>query len=168
VVHGFSFLGLLSCFVLGGIGGCCFVVGWYFLFFGFLFGGFVMGFYVDSVELEEWWGGWLETGCVVAWERVGVLVFRICEGVARRFHPRDEDEFCEHVQDAFVVVLDKIGSGRLCFEPGRAPVFNLVTTTVFRVLFSKMNKLRRGREHFGCFCGLVLEDVRRLFPENFV
>jgi len=37
-------------------------------------------------------------------------------------------------------ILEKIKDGRLKFIPGKAPVFNLLTTTIFRHLYSKKNK----------------------------
>jgi hypothetical protein len=103
--------------------------------------------YVDNGELEDWWMGWLVTGCEYAWGEVGVRIYLICEGIAAHFNPKSVEEGVDHVHDACVVVLDKIRSGKLRFIRGKAPVFNLVTTTVFRILYSKMNKEKKHREH---------------------
>lgn len=104
--------------------------------------------YVDSKELEEWWTGWSITGCPLAWSELSERIQKICEGVAIMFNPRKEnDEYDEHVHDAFTVVMEKIRTGKLKFTPGRAPVFNLVTTTIFRILYSKCNKQKRQREY---------------------
>jgi len=104
--------------------------------------------YVDSCELEEWWHGWNLTKCPYAWDEMVVRIQKICEGVAIKFNPRKEnDEYEEHVHDAFVCTLEKIKTGKLKFTHGRAPVFNLLTTTIFRILYSKCNKIKKQREY---------------------
>lgn len=103
--------------------------------------------YVPSDELEEWWQGWIITKCPDAWEELSSRIYRICCGIAIRFHPKSDDEFQEHVHDAFCQTMEKIKNGKLMFIHGKAPVFNLVTTTVFRILYSKMNKQKKHREH---------------------
>ena len=96
--------------------------------------------YVDTHELESAWNLWLTNKDDANWEALSMMVFRICEGVAKRFNPRDEDEHIEHTHDAVTAILEKIKDGRLKFTPGKAPVFNLLTTTAFHMLYSKMNK----------------------------
>ncbi len=102
--------------------------------------------YVDSKELEEWWEGWIVTKDEYCWIKMADLIYKICEGVATRFNPKG-DEHIEHVHDAVSQTLEKIALGKLRFTRGRAPVFNLITTTVFRILFSKMNRQKKQREH---------------------
>ena len=103
--------------------------------------------YVSSNELEDWWEKWLDTKQDNAWEEVSHRIYRICGGVATKFNPRNEEEHQEHVHDAWYQTMDKIKSGKLRFTKGRAPVFNLITTTVFRILYSKMNRQKKQREH---------------------
>lgn len=103
--------------------------------------------YVNSTELEEWWQGWLTTGCSFAWGELSERVYKMCCGVATHFNPKDEDEHSEHVHDAFLQTMEKIKSGKLKFIRGKAPVFNLLTTTIFRILYSKMNRQKKQREH---------------------
>jgi len=119
-------------------------------------------FYVDSNELEDWWEGWLVTNCPYAWEQVACRVYRICNGVVRHFNPRDEEETHDHIYDAFIQTIEKIRSRKLVVVRGRAPVFNLITTTVFRILYSKMNKQRKHREHFQKYC---VQYVQKHAPE---
>jgi len=102
--------------------------------------------YVDSKELEEWWQGWNITRCPLAWQELNCRIQKICEGVAIKFNPHEDDEYDEHVHDAFVCTLEKIKSNKLRFTPGRAPVFNLLTTTIFRILYSKCNKIKKYKE----------------------
>jgi hypothetical protein len=104
--------------------------------------------YVDSNELEEWWHGWNVTGDDKAWNMMSEMIYKICEGVSTKFHPNTKtDEHIEHTHDAFIQTLDKIKSGKLRFIHGKAPVFNLLTTTVFRILYSKMNRQKKQKEH---------------------
>lgn len=119
-------------------------------------------FYVDTHELEDWWVGWSVTGCPYAWGQVTDSVYRICNGVARHFNPRDEDEAHDHIHDAFIQTIEKIKSGKLVIMRGRAPVFNLITTTIFRILYSKMNKQKKHKEHFQKY---YLEYVQKHAPE---
>ncbi len=103
--------------------------------------------YVNSAELEEWWQGWINTRCEHAWDHMSNMIHRICSGIATKFNPKDEDELHDLIHDAWVQTMDKIKTGKLRFTHGKAPVFNLITTTVFRILYSKMNKQKRQREH---------------------
>lgn len=118
--------------------------------------------YVDSVELEEWWQGWLVTGCPFAWDELSSRIYQICCGIATRFNPRSDDEREEHVHDAFSQTMEKIRAGKLRFTRGKAPVFNLVTTTVFRILFSKMNRQKKQREHLKKY---TYQFVQKNIPE---
>lgn len=103
--------------------------------------------YVNSAELEEWWQGWINTHCEYAWANMSNMIHRICSGIATKFNPKDEDELHDLINDAWVQTMDKIKTGKLRFTHGKAPVFNLVTTTVFRILYSKMNRQKRQKEH---------------------
>jgi len=100
-------------------------------------------YYVDSAVLEQHWTKWLDDGDPKAWDLLTQGIYKICQGVAVNFHPKDADEHAELTHEALVLTLEKIKDGRLKFEPGRAPVFNLLTTTIFRHLYSKMNKESR-------------------------
>lgn len=103
-------------------------------------------YYVDSKQLEQYWTAWLaDKNDKAAWENLLNSIMKICMGVAIHFHPKTEDEHEELAHEAFALTIDKISDGRLKFTPGRAPVFNLLTTTVFRHLYSKMNKDSRRR-----------------------
>lgn len=103
-------------------------------------------YYVDSKQLELYWTTWLaDKNDKAAWDNLLNSIMKICYGVAIHFHPHNDDEHDELAHEAFALTIDKINDGRLKFTPGRAPVFNLLTTTVFRHLYSKMNKDSRRR-----------------------
>jgi hypothetical protein len=118
--------------------------------------------YVSSQELEEWWQGWLVTQCPMAWEEMSNRIYLMCQGIATHFNPRSDDEFQEHVHDAFAQTIQKIKLGKLRFTRGKAPVFNLVTTTVFRILYSKMNRQKKQREHQRKF---AYQQIQQKAPE---
>jgi len=102
--------------------------------------------YVDSNELEKTWAKWLNTECPKAWESLQQDVYKICQGVAVHFNPRDEEERLDLSHETYVLTIEKIKDKRLVFEPGRAPVFNFLTTTIFRHLYSLMNKRNRRKK----------------------
>jgi len=102
-------------------------------------------YYVDSVALENYWTKWLSDHDSESWEKLLDGIYKICYGVAIHFHPHDSEEHDELAHEAFILTVSKISDGRLKFTPGRAPVFNLLTTTVFRHLYSKMNKDSRRK-----------------------
>jgi len=103
--------------------------------------------YVDSSELEQHWANWLDHRDHGSWDALSCGVYKICQGVARNFRPRDEEEHCELAQDAFSATITKINNGKLTFEPGRAPVFNLLTTAIRYHLLNVKNRDKRRRDH---------------------
>jgi hypothetical protein len=103
-------------------------------------------FYVDSDDLEACWAKWLKTEDSAAWEQLTGYVYKICKGVAVHFNPKDEEEHMELCHETFVLTVEKIKNRKLVFEAGRAPVFNLLTTTIFRHLYSLKNKDNRRRK----------------------
>ena len=103
-------------------------------------------FYVDSDDLEACWAKWLDGEDSASWEELTGYVYKICKGVAVHFNPKDEEEHMELCHETFVLTVEKIKSRKLMFEAGRAPVFNLLTTTIFRHLYSLKNKDNRRRK----------------------
>jgi len=101
--------------------------------------------YVDSDVLEACWAHWLENEDEESWKRLNEDVYKICQGVAVRFNPRDPEEHVELTHETYALTIEKIRKRKLVFEPGRAPVFNLLTTTIMRHLYSLKNKENRRR-----------------------
>lgn len=102
--------------------------------------------YVDSDDLEACWTTWLKDENPESWKELTGYVYKICKGVAVHFNPKDEEEHMELCHETFVLTIEKIKSRKLVFEAGRAPVFNLLTTTIFRHLYSLKNKDNRRRK----------------------
>lgn len=102
--------------------------------------------YVESADIEVCWAHWLEHGDDRSWCKLQQFVYRICQGVAVKFNPKSEEEHSELTHETFALTIEKIRSKKLIFTPGRAPVFNLLTTTIHRHLYSLMNKQNRRRK----------------------
>lgn len=102
--------------------------------------------YVDSKTLEKHWTNWLNTNDQDSWNILLDGIYKICNGVARKFSPPNDEEHSELAHEAFILTINKIKSGKLKFTPGKAPVFNLLTTAAFRHLYSKMNRDTRRKE----------------------
>jgi hypothetical protein len=118
-------------------------------------------FYVNSKELEEWWAGWRDTGDDRNWKCMSEMLYLICLGISKNFRPKDDEEHCNLANEAATKLFEKIRTGRLKFKPscqGGSPVFNLVTTTVQRLLCSFKNSDKRRKKNHSAFVRQVVQD----------
>lgn len=145
--------------------------------------------YCDSVELEEWWAGWLATstyrvyyvennrgeqrkriefiskGDERNWTKMTDMLYSVCLGIAKNFRPKTDEEYHNLANEAMIRLIDKIVEGKLNYTPrceGGSPVFNLVTTTVHRILCSYKNQIKRERIRHSKH---VMKEVREKAPE---
>jgi hypothetical protein len=118
--------------------------------------------YVDTKVLEKNWADWLEDENEKSWEALLDDVYKICEGASINFKPRDKEEHLELTHETFAMTINKIKNRKLVFEPGRAPVFNLLTTTIMRQLYSLKNKDSRRRRLYDKYLQRVVNEK---FPE---
>ena len=82
------------------------------------------------------------------WDKLSIIIYKICCGIVLNFRPPSEDYKNELIHEAFATILMKIRRGKLIFDPNRSsPPFNLLTTAIFRVMYSIKNKEKREREH---------------------
>lgn len=88
-----------------------------------------------------------EVPAQISWDELTAMIYKVCCGVVLNFRPPSGDIRDELIHEAFTHTLTKIQRGRLKFTPGRAPVFNLLTTTIFRIMYSIKNKEKRTRDH---------------------
>lgn len=77
------------------------------------------------------------------WERLTECVYKIAQGVALNFKPLTPEIKEELVHEAAVTVLSKIKRGIVRYTPGKAPLFNLLTTSIIRVMYSIKTKEKR-------------------------
>lgn len=97
------------------------------------------------------------------WHAMLEDIHKICHGIAMKFKPRNEDEHSELTNEAVLQVINKLATYKLVYTPGRAPVFNLLTTTIHRILYSVMNRRKHQREGLG----KILADAEAgVLPES--
>lgn len=89
----------------------------------------------------------LEQSPDVTWPILAKMIYLICEGISLNFHPPNEDVKNELIHNACTQTLNKIQRRKLEFTRGQAPPFNLLTTAIFRIMYSIKNKEKRDREH---------------------
>lgn len=80
-----------------------------------------------------------------SWQRMLSDIRKMCVGIAMKFNLRDE-ELNDLAGDAYMQVINKLINNKLVYTPGRAPVFNLLTTTIYRCMYSIMNRRKNQRE----------------------
>lgn len=81
-----------------------------------------------------------ELPCSMSWKAMTTDMYNICRGIAVRFNQPNEDELLDLTNDAFVILCKKITERKLVYTPGVASVFNLLTTTIYRIMYSIMNR----------------------------
>ena len=89
----------------------------------------------------------LEMPTRLSWEAMIEDVSLICGGVARKFNPPSEEERDNLAHEALSQVMAKLALRKLTYTPGRAPVFNLLTTTVHRCMYSIKNRDTKQRKN---------------------
>lgn len=86
-----------------------------------------------------------EVPAAISYGKLSTDILNICSGVAVKFHPKSDEEKHDYVHGAFSQMLQKIKDRRLVYLPGKASVFNLLTTTAWNCLFSIVNKDNRAK-----------------------
>jgi hypothetical protein len=81
---------------------------------------------------------------------------RMCQGIAMKFNLPTEEEHQDFSNEALLQVMNKLVNKKLVYTPGRAPVFNLLTTTIHRCMFSIMN--RRKTQKNGLY--KLMDDMK--------
>lgn len=89
--------------------------------------------YIPEVSTEQSWHKMLDD------------INKMCIGIANKFNQPTEEDRNELANEALYQVLRKLTKGKLVYTPGKAPVFNLLTTTIHRCMFSIMNKRSNQR-----------------------
>lgn len=90
--------------------------------------------FIKEEPTNDYWGKLLES------------IYSICQGVSVKFRQKTEEDANDLASEALSQVVNKLVRDRLVYTPGRAPVFNLLTTTIHRIMFSIMNKRKNQRE----------------------
>lgn len=105
----------------------------------------------------------LERPTDVYWQYMLNDINMICGGIAKKFKlPTDEDRI-ELAHEALIQVINKLTRNKLVYIPGRAPVFNLLTTTIWRCMFSIQNRKKSQRNGINKLLQLA---ASRSLPDN--
>lgn len=91
------------------------------------------------------------------WHAMLCDINKMCLGIAINFNFQIEEETNDLADEALLQVINKLKRGKLIYKPGKAPVFNLLTTTIYRCMYSIMN--RRNNKKNGL--NKLLEDAQR-------
>lgn len=97
-----------------------------------------------------------ETPTMVSWHYMLEDINKMCQGIAIKFNLPSEEEHLDFSNEALLQVTNKLKMRKLVYTPGRAPVFNLLTTTIHRCMFSIMN--RRKTQKNGLY--KLMEDMK--------
>ena len=101
----------------------------------------------------------LELPTEITWHAVLNDINKMCHGIAIRFKQPTEEEQTDLANEALIQVMKKLVAYRLVYTPGRAPVFNLLTTTIHRCMYSIMNKRKTQRNGLQKFCDEVQSGI---------
>ena len=105
-------------------------------------------------------GYYLEPPMSQSWQAMLQDIVKMCNGIASKFNQQSTEETNNLASEAFVQVISKIARGKLRYTPGRAPVFNLLTTTIHRCIYSILSKDTRQKKNFAAFAdNLVIEEA---------
>jgi hypothetical protein len=105
-------------------------------------------------------GYYLEPPTSKSWQAMLQDIAKMCSGIASNFNQPSVEETENLASDAFVQVISKISRGKLIYTPGRAPVFNLLTTTIHRCIYSILSKNTRQKKNFTTFADNLMRGYQ--------
>lgn len=98
----------------------------------------------------------LEASTDSTWHAMLEDVNKMCYGIATKFNLPTEEEHLDFANEALLHVTNKLRAKKLVYTPGRAPVFNLLTTTIYRVMYSIMNRRKSQKQNLS----KLMEDIK--------
>lgn len=99
----------------------------------------------------------------VSWDLMLNDINNMCIGIGMKFHPPNEEELHDLANEALLQVCNKLQNRKLVYTPGLAPVFNLLTTTIYRCMYSICNRKTQQRKGSHKF---VSEAKAGILPDN--
>lgn len=90
-------------------------------------------------------GFFIEKPVKTSWSILCLEIKKLCEGISRKFFT-DQDIRMDIEQEAFVAVTFKIKDLKLKYLPGKAPVFNFLTTAIHRCIYNYLRKNNRYKK----------------------
>ncbi len=98
----------------------------------------------------------LELPVSVTWHHMLSDISKMCMGIATKFNMPTEEETFDLANEALLAVTNKLVKRKLVYTPGLAPVFNLLTTTIYRCMYSIMNRRNSQKNNLS----KLLNDVK--------
>lgn len=99
------------------------------------------------------------------WQKMMSDISNICNGIIVKFRIAMEEQRHDVVNEALVQVMKRISDRKLVYTPGRAPVFNLLTTAIYRIICSILNKItkdKHDREKYQNIMAPLVNGQKRL------
>jgi len=108
----------------------------------------------------------LEEPVTESWQKILSDINLMCSGISKKFTLPDEDQK-DLATDALMQVIGKLTRYKLVYTPGKAPVFNLLTTTIHRCMFSILNRKKNKKQNLnklieGIQNGVIHSEFRSL------
>lgn len=111
----------------------------------------------DCVVPELNGNGYIKELPVAAtWHHMLSDISKMCMGIATKFNMPTEEETFDLANEALLAVTNKLVKRKLVYTPGLAPVFNLLTTTIYRCMYSIMNRRNSQKNNLS----KLLNDVK--------
>lgn len=82
----------------------------------------------------------------MSWHAMLKDIDQMCQGIAMKFKQPSEEDRLDLANEALLQVTNKLVKRKLVYTPGRASVFNLLTTTIYRCMYSIMNRRTNRRQ----------------------
>jgi hypothetical protein len=92
----------------------------------------------------------------MTWHHMLSDISKMCMGIATKFNMPTEEETLDLANEALLAVTNKLVKRKLIYTPGLAPVFNLLTTTIYRCMYSIMNRRNSQKNNLS----KLLNDVK--------
>ena len=108
----------------------------------------------------------LEFPTKLTWHLMLDDINKMCHGIAIRFKQPTDEEQTDLANEALIQVIRKLVDYKLVYTPGLAPVFNLLTTTIHRCMYSIMNRRKTQRTGLQKFCDEVQAGIVPGYESN--
>lgn len=81
-----------------------------------------------------------------SWDEMVIDIQKMCRGISMKFTMPSEDARDDLASDALLTIMNKVKNKKLIYTPGKAPVFNLLTTTIYRIIYSLLNRISKDQK----------------------
>ncbi len=100
-----------------------------------------------------------------SWEVMVTSIRLMCGGISKKFTLSDEAR-SDLESESLVQILNKFRNLKLMYTPGLAPVFNLLTTTIYRTMCSVLGKERKDQKNTVKYASYKAGKMRAFVDKN--